>query len=72
MSDENWTPGPPPTDVGTVVVRWRVQQVWRWKKYKPGSPKHLLAKGGRWQRLNEYGGWDNVDPDVMPEEWSRG
>ena len=67
---EDWRNGSPPPEAGMVVVRWRNQQVWRWKKYKPGAPKNLLAKGGRWQCLNDYGGWENVAPGIEPDEWS--
>lgn len=31
----------------------------RWVKYKPGAPANLIRKGGRWQRMDEYGGWNN-------------
>jgi hypothetical protein len=30
----------------------------RWKAYKPGAPTN---KKGRWQRMKEYGGWENCD-----------
>jgi len=39
----------------------------RWKAYKPGAPKNLIAKGGRWQEANEHGGWDNCEFD--PENY---
>lgn len=38
-----------------------VAAIVRWKKYKPGAPKNLLAIGGRWQEMNEFGGWTNID-----------
>jgi hypothetical protein len=38
----------------------------RWKAYKPGAP---TKKKGRWQRMNEYGGWDNCEkPDAVLSE----
>lgn len=67
--EKEWTPGAPPPEAGLVMVRWSNKQMWRWKEYKTGAPKHLLAKGGRWQRLNDYGWWENADPDIEPEEW---
>ena len=41
----------------------------KYKKYKPGSPKHLLKKGGRWQRASKYGGFDNIGymPNILTD-----
>lgn len=33
----------------------------RWKPYKPGARTN---KKGRWQKMNEYGGWDNCERPV--------
>ena len=46
-----------------------VRQIWRWKTYKAGAPKELLAKGRRWQKLNQFGGWENTDEG--PIGWVR-
>lgn len=32
----------------------------RWKPYKPDGQRQMKAKG-RWQRMNEYGGWENCE-----------
>ena len=32
----------------------------RWKPYKPDGQRQMKAKG-RWQRMNEYGGWWNCE-----------
>ncbi len=40
---------------------------YRWKAYKPGAPKELLAKKGRWQRSHGYG-FENSRPP--PSHWS--
>lgn len=38
----------------------------KWKPYKPGAQ---TQKAGRWQSMNEWGGWDNCE---TPEEvWSE-
>ena len=39
----------------------------KYKKYKQGAPKHLIDKGGRWQKAGEYGGFDNIDyvPEIL-------
>ncbi|WP_288927247.1 hypothetical protein [uncultured Maritimibacter sp.] len=36
----------------------------RWKAYKPG---YTGPRKGRWQRMNEYGGWDNLPNGEAPE-----
>lgn len=33
----------------------------RWHPYKPLHTKRTGEKG-RWQRMNEYGGWENCEP----------
>lgn len=44
----------------------------KYKKYKPGAPKHLLKQGGRWQKAGEYGGFDNIDnvPSILTDNKS--
>ena len=32
----------------------------KWMPYKPQGAKHTKRKG-RWQAMNEYGGWDNCE-----------
>jgi len=50
--------GEPPKVAGaTYFVTIRVPI--RWKPYKPTSQEVRLGKMGRWQKMNEYGGWDN-------------
>lgn len=75
--EENWramervslSRGEPPRD-GKVYYGAPERRPYKWVRYKPGAPKHLLAKGGRWKAMNEYGGWDNAQPPAFyqPEE----
>lgn len=41
----------------------------KFTKYKDGAPKHLLEKGGRWQKAGMYGGFDNIDyvPNILTD-----
>jgi len=32
----------------------------RWKAYSPKSEQFRHGTKGRWQQMNEYGGWDNA------------
>lgn len=50
---------------GTAIA---ATELYRWLAYKPGAPKSLLRRGGRWQRHNGYG-WENAEP---PEMWLPG
>lgn len=40
----------------------------RWKAYKPQGQKQMKRKG-RWQRMNEYAGWDNCETpsEIWPD-----
>jgi hypothetical protein len=40
----------------------------RWKPYKPEGQRQMKRKG-RWQRMSEYGGWENCDTPnhIFPE-----
>lgn len=45
----------------------RVETPMRYKLYKPNSNEAKSGIKGRWQEMNQYGGWDNTD--VVPVEW---
>ena len=49
--------GQPPRDGKTYVLQYAVPV--RWKPYKPGSQQAKMGIAGRWQKMSEYGGWDN-------------
>lgn len=34
----------------------------RWKPYSPKSQQFKRGCKGRWQKMNEYAGWDNCEP----------
>lgn len=41
----------------------------KWKPYKPNSEQFRKGRKGRWQEMNEYGGWHNCDaPSVILDE----
>lgn len=61
-----WTPGEPPKEAG-VVVYGHTWQPYRWQPYKPTSEQFRRGVKGRWQAMNEYGGWDNAK---VPDEWA--
>ena len=58
----NWQPIETAPKDGTTIAG---ADLYRWVKYKPGSTKGQLKRGGRWQRFNGYG-WENAGP---PTHW---
>lgn len=61
MSDPNDHFHVPALREGYAVAIYPV----RWKAYKPDGQRQMKKKG-RWQRMNEYGGWDNCErPDAV-------
>lgn len=61
-----WRTDEPPKD-GTIIYR-RVWSVFRYQPYKPNTYQHKRGDKGRWQEMNEYGGWDNCN-HPMGNEW---
>lgn len=43
----------------------------RWHPYKPNSQEVRRGKFGRWQAMNEFGGWDNLYPNKPPADWAE-
>lgn len=66
MSD--WRTDKPPED-GTAI-QMRTIQLLRFKPYKPTSQQARAGLKGRWQQMNEYGGWDNC-PHPLGCEWQE-
>ena len=61
---ERVTPGTPPQDGSTFYgLSWGP---YRWKAYKPSSEQARRGTTGRYQAMNEYGGWENASP---PSDW---
>ena len=56
---------PEPYEVVTVTEK----NLYRWNPYKPNSQQFKKGIKGRWQKLNEYGGWDNAK--VEPINWEK-
>lgn len=54
-------PGEPPRDGKEYHVTMAVPV--RWKAYHPKSEQARAGISGRWQRMNQYGGWDNLPAD---------
>lgn len=44
-----------------VEVTIRFEKVLRYHFYRPNSQQFRKGIKGRWQQMNEYGGWDNMD-----------
>lgn len=63
----DWRTDNPPQD-GTPIYR-RVIQPYRFLPYKPNSSQAKRGEKGRWQMMNEYGGWENC-PWPLGNEWS--
>ena len=60
-----WRVGTPPQDGSTFYGHW-----WspcRWLAYKPNSEQARRGVKGRWQTMNEFGGWVNAS---APNEWA--
>jgi hypothetical protein len=62
-----WRTDDPPKD-GTVIYR-RVISVYRFQPYKLNSQQAKRGQKGRWQEMNEYGGWDNCN-QPLGNEWT--
>lgn len=62
-----WRTDEPPKD-GTIIYR-RVISVYRFQPYKPNSQQFKHGLKGRWQEMNEYGGWDNCN-QPLGNEWT--
>lgn len=62
-----WKTSPPPLD-GTPIYM-RTVSVYRFKPYKPSSQQFKRGEKGRWQEMNEYGGWENC-PHPLGNEWT--
>lgn len=60
-----WQKTPPPKDKD-FYMRCEHIMPCRWKTYKPQARKQGYPEG-RWQVMNEYGGWDNYDGEI--DEW---
>lgn len=65
---EGWRTDPMPLD-GTVIYR-RTAQPYRFLPYKPNSQQAKSGTLGRWQMMNEYGGWDSC-PVPLGNEWRQ-
>lgn len=63
----DWRTDNPPQD-GTPIYK-RVIQPYRFLPYKPNSQQAKRGEKGRWQMMNEYGGWENC-PWPLGNEWS--
>ena len=63
--EEEWQKTPPPKDKD-FYMRCEHIMPCRWKPYKPQARKQCYPEG-RWQVMNEYGGWDNYDGEI--DEW---
>lgn len=65
--DGEWSTDDPPKD-GTPFYMQTIS-VLRFKPYKPNSQQAKQGIKGRWQEMNEYGGWENC-PHPLGRKWS--
>ncbi|MGY5811024.1 hypothetical protein ACXHXG_25410 [Rhizobium sp. LEGMi198b] len=63
----DWRTDEMPED-GTVIYR-RIIQPYRFLPYKPNSEEAKRGKRGRWQVMDEAGGWDNCG-EPLGTEWT--
>lgn len=63
----HWNVDEMPRDGRAFYVR--AVQVVRFRHYKPGSQQAKRGDIGRWQQMNEYGGWENC-PAPLGNEWT--
>lgn len=62
----DWRKDEMPKD-GTVIYR-RVWSAYRFQPYSPQSQEFKRGLKGRWQEMNEYGGWQNCN-HPLGDEW---
>ena len=48
---------------GTIILVHQTVPM-RFLPYKPNSQQARGGTAGRWQEMNEYGGWDNCAPPI--------
>lgn len=60
-----WRVDAPPQDGSVFYGHWWSPT--RWLAYKPSSEQARRGIKGRWQTMNEFGGWENATP---PNEWA--
>lgn len=53
-----WIEGEPPKNSAIHAAVFQVPV--RWQLYKPSAPQIQRGVPGRWQMMNEYGGWENA------------
>lgn len=63
----DWKPLKDAPQDGTPIYI-RTVSIFRFKPYKPNSQQAKRGEKGRWQQMNEYGGWENSHP--LGNEWS--
>lgn len=61
-----WRTDEPPKNGTTIYMR--VIQPFRFMPYKRESQQFKRGEKGRWQMMNEYGGWENCQP--LGNEWT--
>lgn len=57
MSDIRQTDQVPERTSGYAFTFYPV----RWKPYSPKSQQFKSGRKGRWQKMNEYAGWENCE-----------
>lgn len=67
---EEWQPiETAPKDGKSFYVQAHYKVPFKWKPYKPKSQQFKQGIRGRWQEMNDYGGWENSDK--TPDEWQH-
>ena len=68
VDDEDWFPmETAPKDKTIFYVKESYRVPFRWKPYRPKRQKIRHGVKGRWQEMNEYGGW--VNSNKKPDKW---
>jgi hypothetical protein len=66
MTKTEWRTDKMPMDGTPIYIR--VIQPFRFLPYKPNSQQAKRGETGRWQMMDEYGGWQNT-PHPLGNEW---
>jgi hypothetical protein len=60
LPEAGWRPTSEAPERSGMTIYVRSIEVYRFHPYKPDGQRQM-GRPGRWQKLNDYGGWDVAD-----------